>query len=70
MTEVGGSSAVYFDPSDVARAAKVIARAQDSREAIRQGGLNNILRFGVAQMIQGYTSAYEQVAHSERKPNQ
>jgi glycosyltransferase involved in cell wall biosynthesis len=62
MTEVGGSGAVYFDPSDAAGAAKIIAGALGSREAIRQRGLKNISRFSVNQMIQGYLGAYERVS--------
>jgi glycosyltransferase involved in cell wall biosynthesis len=62
MTEVGGSGAVYFDPSDTSRAADIIARALEARETARQRGLANVLNFSVAQMIQGYTEAYARVA--------
>jgi glycosyltransferase involved in cell wall biosynthesis len=62
MTEVGGSGAVYFDPTDAAGAAETIAGALGSREGIRQIGLKNISRFSVNQMIQGYLGAYEQVS--------
>jgi glycosyltransferase involved in cell wall biosynthesis len=67
MTEVGGSAAVYIDPSDVAGAAKAIVNARQTRDAIRERGLANVLRFGLTQMMQGYTSAYEQVACMSRK---
>jgi glycosyltransferase involved in cell wall biosynthesis len=66
MTEVGGRGAVYFDPSDVAGAATVIAGALEAREAIRQRGLANVSRFSVGQMIQGYTCAYERVACTQQ----
>jgi len=66
MTEVGGAAAVYIDPSDATGAAEVIARALKDQEAIRQSGLTNVLRFGVAQMIEGYMGAYEKVANTQK----
>jgi glycosyltransferase involved in cell wall biosynthesis len=61
MTEVGGDAAVYFDPSDALGSAEIVAQALKDREAIRQRGIANSLRFNVEEMIQGYINAYEQV---------
>ena len=66
MTEVGGSGAVYFDPTDAAGAAETIAGALRLREGIRQSGLKNISRFSVDKMIQGYLGAYERVSSRRR----
>jgi glycosyltransferase involved in cell wall biosynthesis len=66
MTEVGGDAAVYFDPSDTTGSAEIVAQALKDREAIRQRGIANSLRFNVEQMIQGYIDAYEQVINQHR----
>ena len=58
MNEVGGTAAVYFDPSDAKTAARIVATALKERETIRQEGLTNVLKFNVEQMIQGYIAAY------------
>jgi glycosyltransferase involved in cell wall biosynthesis len=63
MSEIGADSAVYFEPEDAAAAASMIAHALETRDSIRQRGFTNILRFSVEQMIEGYTRAYQQVAH-------
>jgi len=61
MTELGGDAAVYFDPADVTAAAQIIAAALPNRAAIQQAGLNNVRRFTVEQMIEGYMHAYQHV---------
>jgi glycosyltransferase involved in cell wall biosynthesis len=66
MTEVGGNAAVYFDPADTVGSAEIVAEALKDREAIRQRGIANSLRFNVEQMIQGYIDAYEQVINQHR----
>jgi glycosyltransferase involved in cell wall biosynthesis len=63
MTEVGGRGAVYLDPSDTAGAAKIIVDGLRRCDAIRLAGLENIQRFGVEQMIQGYLNAYRKLMH-------
>jgi glycosyltransferase involved in cell wall biosynthesis len=62
MTELGGDAAVYFDPTDIASAAKIIAQALERRAAICEDGLENVKRFTVQHMIDGYVRAYEKVA--------
>jgi glycosyltransferase involved in cell wall biosynthesis len=66
MTEVGGGAAVYFDPADPAAAARLIAGAIPGRAAICSAGLENVRRFSVEQMIDGFLKAYGQVAGSDR----
>jgi glycosyltransferase involved in cell wall biosynthesis len=68
MTEVGGDAAVYFDPSDIVGSAEIVAQALIDREAVRQRGIANSLRFNVEQMIQGYIGAYEQVIDQHKNP--
>jgi glycosyltransferase involved in cell wall biosynthesis len=62
MTELGGDAAVYFDPSDPVSAAAIIARALPDRERICQAGLENVRRFTVDRLIDGYLRAYSHVA--------
>lgn len=59
MTEVGGEGAIYFDPKDVEACADVVVAALERRDAIRDGGLSNLSRFGVQQMMAGYIGIYE-----------
>lgn len=61
MTEVGGAAAVYFDPADIEGAAKAIVDAHGAHDAMRQRGLENVLRFDPGSMIDGYESAYSAV---------
>ena len=61
MTELGGDAAVYFDPADVITAADIIATSLPNRTAIRNAGLDNVRRFTVQQMIDGYVRAYQHV---------
>lgn len=58
MTEVGGASAVFFDPADPAGAARIIARAWPSRAQMRTRGLEEALRWEPAQMFAGYEKIY------------
>ena len=64
MTELGGDAAVYFDPADPAAAAAIIAAALPNREAMRQAGFENVRRFSVDRMIDGYIRAYQHVLTS------
>ena len=61
MTEVGGNGAVYFDPTSPVRAAEVIAAALPRREQLCRSGFDNLQRFTVDRMIDGYISAYQRV---------
>ena len=59
MTEVGGEAAIYFDPKDVEASADVVVAALERLEAVRNRGRSNASRFGVEQMMAGYTDAYK-----------
>jgi hypothetical protein len=58
MTDVGGSAAIYIDPSDAAGAASTIAKALANREHWRMAGLENAGRFSMKVMIDGYVQCY------------
>jgi glycosyltransferase involved in cell wall biosynthesis len=66
MTELGGDAAIYFDPADTSGAAAIIAAALPQRDAIRQAGFENVRRFTVNQMIDGYMSAYQHVIEANK----
>jgi len=59
MTEVGGEAAVYFNPSDPAEAAQIIAKVLPERMELREKGLVNVSRFSSEKMIHSYINAYE-----------
>lgn len=61
MNEVGGQGAVYFDPSEIPSAARTIALELRNTEKIRKAGLENVNRFTMERMIDGYLKAYEYV---------
>lgn len=61
MTEIGGTAAIYFDPADTGGAAEIIAAAMPNRSQIRARGLENLRRFSVQQMVDGYLHAYDLV---------
>jgi glycosyltransferase involved in cell wall biosynthesis len=61
MTEIGGDAAIYFEPADTAAAAAIIAQSLPDRAEIRRKGLENLDRFTVQQMVDGYLHAYELV---------
>lgn len=67
MTEVGGDAAIYFDPSDTAAAAAIIAAALANRAEIRRKGLANLSRFTARQMVDGYLHAYALVTTVHRR---
>jgi glycosyltransferase involved in cell wall biosynthesis len=58
MTEVGGGSAVYFDPADPVAAAQAIATAWPHREAQRNRGLEEARRWHPDVMLAGYETLY------------
>lgn len=66
MTELGGDAAIYFDPADPAEAAAIIAAALADRHAICARGLENVRRFSVDHMIDGYVHAYELVVSASK----
>jgi glycosyltransferase involved in cell wall biosynthesis len=61
MTEVGGEAAIYFDPKDVEASADVVVAALERLDTVRKSGRSNVSRFGVEQMMAGYTDAYSNV---------
>ena len=67
MTELGGDAAVYFDPGDVEGAARAIAEGLQGREAMVAAGLENVRRFNVGAMIDGYVDAYQKVIAADKK---
>ena len=61
MNEVGGRSAVYFDPADPAGAARVIAAAWPDRAARRDLALTESRRWQPALMIDAYEALYRRL---------
>ena len=61
MTELGGSAAIYFDPTQPAQAAEIITTALPHREALIADGLKNVATFNVPNMLHGYLAAYTKV---------
>ena len=61
MTELGGNAATYFHPADIGGAAAVIAKGLESRGAMAAAGIENVRRFNVRAMIDGYMAAYKRV---------
>ena len=64
MTEVGGEAAIYFDPKDVEASADVVVAALERLDTVRKNGRSNVSRFGVEQMMAGYTDAFSNVVIS------
>ena len=62
MTEVAGDAAVYFDPTDAAAAAALVAAALRDTPPLNQAGFANVQRFTTAAMIDGYRELYARVA--------
>jgi glycosyltransferase involved in cell wall biosynthesis len=66
LPEVGGDAAVYFDPSDSAAAAELIALAWPERERLAAAGLERATAWSPARMIERYTALYRRLAHPTR----
>jgi len=62
LTEVGGAGAVYFDPTDPAGAAQVIAENMGSRERMIEAGYSNVPRFAPDLMLDRYIDIYRRIA--------
>lgn len=58
MTEVGGTAAIYIDPTDPSGAASKVTSALTERERWRSAGLENATRFSTNAMIGAYLSCY------------
>ena len=58
MTEVGGDSAVYFDPEDEFGAAKIIRKVLKNRNLVIEAGYRNAMKYSAKAMIQGYERVY------------
>jgi glycosyltransferase involved in cell wall biosynthesis len=67
MTEIGGDAAIYFDPTDAAGAARIVAGALAHRAEIRDKGLENVKRFSVDAMVDGLLRAYERVIDADKR---
>jgi hypothetical protein len=65
MTEVGGVSAVYFDPADPVGAARAIAAAWPARAAQRSRGFEEARRWEPAAMFAGYEALYRELANGK-----
>jgi len=61
MTDIGGEAARYFEPSDVADAARIVDIALLEREKIVQQGFENAARYSLDTMIGSYMRLYETV---------
>lgn len=61
IPEVGGRSAVYFDPADPARAAAVIRDQWDQRQSQVENGFANAARYSVNKMVSGYVAVYDEL---------
>jgi hypothetical protein len=66
LIEVGGEGAVYIDPTDPVAAAAIIARALPERDGICRRGLQNVQRFTVGKMMEGYVRSYQYVMASSK----
>lgn len=62
MTEVGGRSAIYFDPGEPAEAARIIAAAWPARAARRKLALTESLRWSPHLMLDAYEALYRQLS--------
>ncbi len=58
MTEVGGSGAAYFDPSDPCSASLLIYRSLGNLEVLSVKGFENSHRFSSEKMMQAYSELY------------
>jgi glycosyltransferase involved in cell wall biosynthesis len=61
MTEVGGDTVVYVDPTDEVGAARTIAESLKDQQAVQKSGFLNVVRFSNEAMITGYLNAYKTV---------
>ena len=66
MTEVGGSAAIYLDPSDPEGAARIVADAlskPDRMAQCQQDGYRNVAeRFPAGRMIEDYRKLYREMS--------
>ena len=64
LTEVGGTGAVYFDPTDPDGAAQVIAEHLTDRDRMITAGFANVSRFAPDIMLAKYLEVYQSIANS------
>lgn len=62
MTEVGGNGAAYFDPTDPAEAAQVVAEGLADRTRMIEAGYSNVRRFAPDIMLDKYLEIYRHIA--------
>ena len=65
MNQVGGTGAVYFDPTDTVAAAIVISENLNDNEAIVSSGFSNALRFTQENMSEKYLAVYHGIARNK-----
>jgi glycosyltransferase involved in cell wall biosynthesis len=70
MTEVGGESALYFDPESPEDAAKKIAAGWDSRPLRVKHGLQEANRWSIDLMLDAYEALYREAAVNPRGQDQ
>ncbi len=68
MTEVGGTAAVYFDPTQPEQAAQIIADNLDARAEQIAAGFENVKRFTTARMIDDYIKLYQHLTDDTHRP--
>ena len=62
LTEVGGTGAAYFDPTDPDGAARLIAENLASRGRMIEAGFANVPRFAPDIMLTKYLEVYKRIA--------
>ena len=61
MTEVGGTAAVYFDPTQPEQAAQAIADNLGAAARMAAAGRQNVLNFATERMVDEYLELYTQI---------
>jgi glycosyltransferase involved in cell wall biosynthesis len=67
MNEVGGNAAVYVEPENYDLVAAAVQQVLQRVPELRESGLQNVERFSLKSMIDGYTSLYETVRQEARR---
>ncbi len=70
MTEVGGTAAVYFDPTNPSDAAQCIADAWPRREELRATGLTRAKQWSSTLMLDHYETLYQRIKTSANTSGQ
>lgn len=67
MAEVSGRCAILIDPSDPEKAAEQIDTSWDGRAQLMKAGLENVQRYNVRAMMDGYVAVYSDVIARQAK---